>query len=139
MATVQSASLPLAPSANAKRSRPTGLSAALPALALIVAFFVLPVLALLMRSVLEPVPGLENYAEMLDKLTSGQVRIAASFKNIDAQKQESHWLVKFENVAAASLHGPLYVTIENLKPPTALRSADRRPGQTAAGAAKAPT
>jgi putative spermidine/putrescine transport system permease protein len=41
----------------------------LPALALILLFFVLPVAALLLRSVLEPVPGLENYAQLLGSST----------------------------------------------------------------------
>lgn len=44
-----------------------------PALLLIFLFFVVPVVALLMRSVLEPQPGLQNYAELLG--TSTYVRI----------------------------------------------------------------
>jgi putative spermidine/putrescine transport system permease protein len=41
----------------------------LPALLLILVFFVLPVLALLLRSVLEPEPGFGNYAELLGTTT----------------------------------------------------------------------
>jgi putative spermidine/putrescine transport system permease protein len=65
MATVQSATLPLVSS----RSQPTGFSAVLPALGLVMLFFVLPVLALLMRSILEPTPGIENYAEFFGSTT----------------------------------------------------------------------
>ncbi len=41
----------------------------LPALVLIVAFFILPVLMLLLRSVLEPEPGLQNYETLLGSTT----------------------------------------------------------------------
>ncbi|WEZ85835.1 ABC transporter permease (plasmid) [Rhizobium sp. 32-5/1] len=41
----------------------------LPALLLILVFFVLPVLALLLRSVMEPEPGFGNYAELLGTTT----------------------------------------------------------------------
>lgn len=41
----------------------------LPALLLIALFFVVPVLMLLMRSVLEPEPGLQNYAALLGSTT----------------------------------------------------------------------
>lgn len=44
-----------------------------PALILILLFFVVPVLSLLARSVLEPTPGLQNYAELLG--TSTYLRI----------------------------------------------------------------
>jgi len=40
-----------------------------PALLLITFFFVIPVLMLLMRSVLEPAPGLQNYRELLGSTT----------------------------------------------------------------------
>ena len=40
-----------------------------PALVLVVIFFVVPVLMLLMRSVLEPEPGLQNYAALLGSTT----------------------------------------------------------------------
>lgn len=40
-----------------------------PAIVLIAFFFVIPVLMLLMRSVLEPVPGFQNYAELLGSTT----------------------------------------------------------------------
>ncbi|OJF94412.1 ABC transporter permease [Pararhizobium antarcticum] len=41
----------------------------MPALVLILVFFVLPVFALLLRSVLEPQPGFGNYAELLGSTT----------------------------------------------------------------------
>ena len=41
----------------------------LPALLLLAVFFVLPVLSLLLRSVLEPVAGLQNYAQLLGSTT----------------------------------------------------------------------
>ncbi|WP_376704405.1 ABC transporter permease [Mesorhizobium sp. ISC25] len=44
---------------------PAGLNGLLPALILIMLFFVVPVLALLLRSVTEPEPGLQNYAALL--------------------------------------------------------------------------
>lgn len=44
------------------RRRASGLAAVAPALALVVLFFVLPVAGLLLRSVIEPEPGLGNYA-----------------------------------------------------------------------------
>ena len=40
-----------------------------PALALVIVFFILPVLMLLMRSVLEPEPGLQNYETLLGSAT----------------------------------------------------------------------
>jgi putative spermidine/putrescine transport system permease protein len=46
-----------------------GIGATTPALALVLLFFVLPVLALLLRSLLEPVPGLQNYAEVFGSTT----------------------------------------------------------------------
>jgi putative spermidine/putrescine transport system permease protein len=46
-----------------------GIGATTPALALVLLFFVLPVLALLLRSILEPVPGLQNYAEVFGSTT----------------------------------------------------------------------
>lgn len=42
---------------------------ALPALLLLVVFFLLPVLSLLLRSVLEPSPGIQNYAELFGSTT----------------------------------------------------------------------
>ncbi|RWI23635.1 MULTISPECIES: ABC transporter permease [unclassified Mesorhizobium] len=44
--------------------RPDGIGGALPALTLVALFFVVPVVALLLRSVTEPVPGLHNYATL---------------------------------------------------------------------------
>ncbi len=48
---------------------PRGLGPAVPALVLLFVFFVVPVVSLLLRSVLEPVPGLGNYAELLGSST----------------------------------------------------------------------
>lgn len=47
----------------------SGFSYALPALLLLLFFFVFPVLMLLVRSVLEPEPGLGNYAQLLGSST----------------------------------------------------------------------
>ena len=41
----------------------------MPALLLLVVFFLLPVLSLLLRSVLEPTPGLQNYTQLLGSTT----------------------------------------------------------------------
>jgi putative spermidine/putrescine transport system permease protein len=49
--------------------RSSGLRWLLPALALLALFFVLPVLSLLLRSVLEPQPGLQHYAELVQGST----------------------------------------------------------------------
>lgn len=46
-----------------------GMAAALPALVLLLLFFAVPVLALLLRSVLEPRPGLGNYVTFLGSTT----------------------------------------------------------------------
>ncbi|TIT02946.1 ABC transporter permease [Mesorhizobium sp.] len=53
--------------------RPDGTGGALPALTLITLFFVVPVLALLLRSVTEPVPGLQNYAILFGDGTYARV------------------------------------------------------------------
>jgi putative spermidine/putrescine transport system permease protein len=58
---------------KAARQRETAIAWLAPAVVLIALFFIVPVAALLMRSVLEPVPGLQNYAELLG--TSTYVRI----------------------------------------------------------------
>lgn len=52
---------------------PAGFGGLLPALILIALFFVLPVLALLLRSVTEPAPGLQNYAALLGDGTYARV------------------------------------------------------------------
>lgn len=49
--------------------RPVNFALTLPALLLLVVFFILPVLSLLLRSVLEPEPGLGNYAALLGSTT----------------------------------------------------------------------
>ncbi|UVC15020.1 ABC transporter permease [Mesorhizobium onobrychidis] len=53
--------------------RPDGIGGALPALILISLFFVVPVVALLLRSVTEPVPGLQNYANLFGDGTYARV------------------------------------------------------------------
>ncbi|AZO64300.1 MULTISPECIES: ABC transporter permease [unclassified Mesorhizobium] len=53
--------------------RPNGVGGALPALTLITLFFVVPVVALLLRSVTEPVPGLQNYAILFGDGTYARV------------------------------------------------------------------
>jgi len=54
-------------------ARRTGLAPALPAIVLLVAFFVVPVAILLARSVTEPEPGLQNYAALLGSPTYARV------------------------------------------------------------------
>ncbi len=54
-------------------ARRTGLAPALPAIVLIVAFFIVPVAILLARSVTEPEPGLQNYAALLGSPTYARV------------------------------------------------------------------
>lgn len=66
-----------ASSSGVSRKRPgpagSGFALALPALALLVLFFALPVLLLLLRSVLEPEPGLQNYRELFGSATYARV------------------------------------------------------------------
>lgn len=57
----------------ANRRRGSGLGLALPAILLLLAFFVLPVAALLARSVTEPEPGLQNYAALLGSSTYARI------------------------------------------------------------------
>ncbi|TIW10929.1 MAG: ABC transporter permease, partial [Mesorhizobium sp.] len=52
---------------------PAGLGGLLPALILIGLFFVVPVLALLLRSITEPAAGLQNYAALLGDGTYARV------------------------------------------------------------------
>jgi putative spermidine/putrescine transport system permease protein len=52
-----------------RRLLPRGLAPTLPALVLVLVFFVLPVLALLTRSFTEPVFGLQNYIDLLGSST----------------------------------------------------------------------
>lgn len=59
-----------ASSVSAPAPRPqTGFSGVVPALAFVAIFFIVPVAALLLRSVLEPAPGFGNYAELLGSAT----------------------------------------------------------------------
>ncbi|SAK89156.1 binding-protein-dependent transport system inner membrane protein [Caballeronia pedi] len=61
----------VAPPAAKTRRKPDWRSMRLlaPALLLLAIFFVLPVLSLLLRSIMEPTPGLQNYAELLGSTT----------------------------------------------------------------------
>lgn len=55
------------------RRRGSGLALAMPAILLLLAFFVIPVAALLLRSVTEPQPGLQNYAALLGSTTYARI------------------------------------------------------------------
>lgn len=55
------------------RRRGSGLALAMPATLLLLAFFVIPVAALLLRSVTEPQPGLQNYAALLGSTTYARI------------------------------------------------------------------
>jgi len=67
-------SAPLAlPAASPRRRRSTGRIWLVPTLLLLALFFVLPVLSLLLRSLTEPQPGLQNYAELFNGLTYAKV------------------------------------------------------------------
>ncbi|MEX3959046.1 ABC transporter permease [Trinickia sp. EG282A] len=59
---------PAAPAARRRRDW-RSLRLLAPALLLLAIFFLLPVLSLLLRSVLEPTPGLQNYAQLLGSTT----------------------------------------------------------------------
>ena len=52
-----------------KTARPTGFGQVAPALIFVAVFFIFPVIALLLRSVVEPTFGLGNYAELLGSET----------------------------------------------------------------------
>ncbi|SCW62506.1 putative spermidine/putrescine transport system permease protein [Rhizobium mongolense subsp. loessense] len=67
MSTYSDASSVSAPQPRALR--PTGFSGIVPALTFVAIFFIVPVTALLLRSVLEPAPGFGNYAELLGSAT----------------------------------------------------------------------
>ncbi|GHC20013.1 ABC transporter permease [Gemmobacter nanjingensis] len=53
--------------------RGSGFGFAMPAILLLLAFFVIPVAFLLMRSVTEPAPGLQNYATLLGSTTYAKI------------------------------------------------------------------
>lgn len=53
--------------------RGSGIGFAMPAILLLLAFFVIPVALLLMRSVTEPEPGLQNYATLLGSTTYAKI------------------------------------------------------------------
>ncbi|MBR2690373.1 MAG: ABC transporter permease [Aquamicrobium sp.] len=57
------------PDISASTRAPSGFAYALPALLLLGLFFVVPVMMLLVRSVLEPQPGFGNYVELLGSST----------------------------------------------------------------------
>jgi putative spermidine/putrescine transport system permease protein len=57
------------PDISASTRTPSGFAYALPALLLLGLFFVVPVMMLLVRSVLEPQPGFGNYVELLGSST----------------------------------------------------------------------
>ncbi|MEF0941721.1 ABC transporter permease [Rhizobium sp. BR 362] len=54
---------------TSKAARPAGFGEVIPALIFVGIFFIVPVVALLLRSVLEPVAGFGNYAELLGSAT----------------------------------------------------------------------
>ncbi|MDP3379042.1 MAG: hypothetical protein Q8S53_11805, partial [Brevundimonas sp.] len=60
-------------SAIAAGRRGSGLGFALPAIVLLLAFFVVPVAALLTRSVTEPELGLQNYAALVGSSTYARI------------------------------------------------------------------
>ena len=57
------------PRQASKVASAVGISWIMPGLAFVALFFVIPVVALLLRSVMEPTPGLGNYAELLGSTT----------------------------------------------------------------------
>ncbi|RDE08594.1 ABC transporter permease [Pelagibacterium lacus] len=59
--------------ATTQRRRRSGLGMAMPAILLLLAFFVVPVVMLLTRSVTDPEPGLHNYAALLGSPTYGRI------------------------------------------------------------------
>lgn len=66
---VSPATLATSPKAAVGQAEPSGFSYVLPALLLVLGFFVLPVAALLLRSVTEPTLGLHNYAQLFGSTT----------------------------------------------------------------------
>lgn len=67
MSTYSDASGAIAPLPKVRRA--TGFGGVLPALAFVTIFFIAPVAVLLLRSVLEPVPGFGNYAQLIGSAT----------------------------------------------------------------------
>ncbi|WP_395541252.1 ABC transporter permease [Neotabrizicola sp. sgz301269] len=64
---------------TATTRRGSGLGFAMPAILLLAAFFIIPVAALLMRSVTEPELGLQNYAALLGSATYAKVFLNTFF------------------------------------------------------------
>ena len=69
----QATARPLDSKSLMMRIRASGFSFAVPALILLLIFFVIPVLSLLLRSVMEPQFGLQNYAELFGTATYARV------------------------------------------------------------------
>lgn len=63
----------MAANASVPRRQWRGFGPAVPALVLLALFFVIPVVSLLLRSILEPEPGLQNYAELFATSTYARV------------------------------------------------------------------
>ncbi len=61
------------PATTAPRLRGSGFGFALPAILLLLAFFVIPVAMLLTRSLTEPEPGLQNYITLLGSTTYAKI------------------------------------------------------------------
>jgi putative spermidine/putrescine transport system permease protein len=69
MSVTRSTILPMPPQAQSSPPRRTGFAAVAPALGLLSLFFIVPVAMLLVRSLLEPEFGLQNYAELFGSTT----------------------------------------------------------------------
>lgn len=79
---------------------------ALPALSLLIVFFALPVLALLLRSVLEPAPGLGNYVALLGSST--YTRILVNTFAVSAVVTVITLLIGFPTAWALALMPPFW-------------------------------
>lgn len=94
---------PAGPRRNARRA---SFALTLPALSLLIVVFALPVLALLMRSVLEPEPGLGNFAALLGSST--YARIIANTFVVSALVTAVTLLVGFPVAWALALMPPFW-------------------------------
>ena len=83
------------PPATAARRRRDWRSVRLliPALLLLVIFFLLPVLSLLLRSVLEPSPGLHNYAQLVGSTDYLRVFITHLRKKIEPNPAKPKYIL----------------------------------------------
>ncbi|MCV9938199.1 ABC transporter permease [Boseaceae bacterium BT-24-1] len=86
--------------------RRTSLLLALPALSLLIVFFALPVLALLLRSVLEPAPGFSNYVTLLGSSTYS--RILVNTFTVSAVVTVVTLLIGFPTAWALALMPPIW-------------------------------